>query len=83
MSLGRALWGLAPMNLLSSRNFHRRCYRKPFFKFPERRIRPPIDNKKPPRLLVKSFKALHNIQTSFTRDGSIAYEDQFPTKWKW
>ncbi|EDV35692.1 uncharacterized protein Dana_GF19795 [Drosophila ananassae] len=83
MSLGRNLCGLVLTNVAGCRGLHQRRVRRPFPVVPDRRTFSRAETTKPPRLLIRSFKALNQINSSYMREVSIEFSDQFLSKWKW
>ncbi|XP_017105891.2 uncharacterized protein [Drosophila bipectinata] len=83
MCLGRALCGIMPQNVAGSRSLHHKRVRRPLPVVPDRRTFSRAETTKPPRLLVRSFQALNQINSSYMREMTSEGSDQFLSKWKW
>ncbi|EDW89316.1 uncharacterized protein LOC6528560 [Drosophila yakuba] len=82
MSLGRALGALTFMELSRSRSLHQRRTRRPFPVIPDARMKIPEQSSRPPRILVKSFLALHHLDSVYMQGAPRDLRDFFMSSWK-
>ncbi|XP_037716627.1 uncharacterized protein LOC119551377 [Drosophila subpulchrella] len=82
MPLGRALGGLVLTSVPRSRSLHQRRTRRPFPVVPDARLNTPAQSSRPPRILVKSFLALHQLDSAYMQDAPRDLRDFFMSNWK-
>ncbi|XP_017067433.1 uncharacterized protein LOC108105399 [Drosophila eugracilis] len=82
MSLGRSLGGWILTTSPHSRNLHQRRTRRPFPVVPDARMNAPVQSSRPPRILVKSFLALHELDSVYMKDAPRDLRDFFMSNWK-
>ncbi|XP_017061304.1 uncharacterized protein LOC108101470 [Drosophila ficusphila] len=77
MSLGRAFGGLILSGVPQTRSLHQRRTRRPIPVVPDLRSNAPAQSSKPPRILVKSFIALHHLDSEIIQDAPRDLRDFF------
>ncbi|XP_016970166.1 uncharacterized protein LOC108037996 [Drosophila rhopaloa] len=82
MSLGRALGSFVLTGVPQNRNLHQRRTRRPFPVVPDARLNTPAQSSRPPRILVKSFLALHQLDSKYMQDAPRDLKDFFMSRWK-
>ncbi|XP_033154594.1 uncharacterized protein LOC117137319 [Drosophila mauritiana] len=82
MSFGRALGGLSVLQFSWNRSLHQRRTRRPFPVVPDARIKTPAQSTRPPRILVKSFLALHHLDSVYMQGAPRDLRDYFMSSWK-
>ncbi|KAI8035696.1 uncharacterized protein LOC128256832 [Drosophila gunungcola] len=80
--LGRAFGGLILTGVPGSRSLHQRRMRRPFPVVPDARLNTPVQSSRPPRILVKSYLALQQLDSQYMQDAPRDLRNFFMTKWK-